>query len=310
MDQTSSLSSVQFKNDKAELTTQEGNVNNNQQSANAEVTAQVPVQLNKPSKPAPLAPRKSPPKLEDRNPKSVDTSKKMAPVPNLRSKTKTSKKNSGSVFYIDTSSDSAMDTKSSSTPTIDNSSNETVQKPKQVTSQSNLKSKPTLPAPRKPKTKNEQQKASDVDPVVNTKAKPAEKAVSKPKLKPTIITAKTPKQRDKADEVKISLSKNVNTSSITKTADDDHPSRPSFPPSATTDELNENESQPERPKAPPNTIKEKERDVEMKREQKNGEKNVQPEKKRPKSKPTRPPMTKKPSRPAPAKPKVTRYVLV
>ncbi len=309
MDQSSSFPSVQFKDNKAEVTTQEGNDNNNQQSASAEVTVQVPKRppdLNKPSKPAPYAPKKPPPKPGDKSAKPADTSKKKAaPMPNLRSKTKTSKRDSGSVFYVDTSADSAMDTKSSSTTS--NSSNETAQKPKQVPSQPSVRSKPTLPAPRKSRAIDEQ-KASEVDPVASAKVKPPDKAASKPKLKPTIITAKTPKQQSKAEN-DVKISKNVITPDASKTADDDdRPSRPSFPPTATTDEINKNENQPERPKAPPNTIKEEQKHVEMKREQKN----VQSEKKRPKSKPARPPIGKesarpKPSRPPPAKPNVTRY---
>ena len=300
MDQSSSLPSVQFGNVNAE-----GSDNNNKHSATTEAAAQVPKRppgLKKPSKPSPFAPKKPPPKLENNSQKPTDTSKTLAPVRNLRSKSKTSKKDTGSVFYIDTS----MDTASVNTPSFNNSSDQTVQKPKETPPQPNVKSKPSLLMPRKSKTK-EEQKASEIDP--NAKVKSPDKIASKPKLKPTIITAKTPKQQGKADEMKIS--KNVNTSSAKKTGDDDRPTRPSFPPSATADELNKSENQPERPKAPPNTSKEEQINVEMKRGQKKGEKNLQAEGKRPKSKPARPPMAKenakfRPSRPSPAKPNVTR----
>ena len=300
MDQSSSFPTIQHENVK-----KEGSDNNNKHSAPTEAAAQVPERppaLKKPSKPAPFAPKKPPPKLENNSQKPADASKKLAPVPNFRSKSKTPKKDTGSVFYIDTS----MDTASSNKPSVNNSSDQTVQKPKETPPQPNVKSKPSLPIPRKSKTKDEQ-KASEVDP--NAKLKPPDKTASKPKLKPTIITAKTPKQLGKADEMKIS--KNVNTSNAMKTEDDDRPSRPSFPPSATADELSKNENQPERPKAPPNTSKEAQINVEMKRRQKKGEKNLQAEGKRPKSKPARPPMAKesakfRPSRPPPAKPNVTR----
>jgi hypothetical protein len=302
MDQNSSLSSVQLK--------KEGNDNNNQQSANTVTAVQVPMrppELKKPSKPAPFAPKKPPPKQGDNNLKRTETPKKLAPVPNLRSKTKTSKKDTGSVFYIDTAADNTTDTISPNTPSVDNSSSQTVQKPKHAPSQPNVKSKPTLPAPRKPKSNKDEPKAETVDPIA--KVKPPDKVSSKPKLKPTIITAKTPKQLGKTDEVKVS--KDAKISSTTKAGDDDRPSRPSFPPSAATEELNKSENQPERPNAPPNTIKEEQVNVEMKREQKKGEKDLQSGGKRPKSKPPRPPMAKesskfRPSRPPPAKPNDTR----
>ena len=302
MDQTSSL--VQFKNDKTETTTQGASVNNNQPSVNAEAIIaedpKHPPQLNKPSRPAPKKPL---PKHEDRVSKPVDMSKKTVYVPNQRSKTRTTKRDSGSVFYIDTSTDNGVDTGPLS---VAANSSKTVQKTR-AAPQPNVKSKPTLPAQRKPKTKD----ASEVDVLGNTKVEPPEKTASKPKLKPTIITAKTPKPQGKAEEIKISSSQNMNTSNVTKTVDDDRPSRPSFPPSASTDEMKANESQPERPKAPPNDIKEEQREVEKKREQKNSRKTEQSEKKRPKSKPSRPPMTKestrlKPTRPPPAKPNVAR----
>lgn len=306
MDQTSSFPSVQFKNDKTEITTQGASVNNNQQSTNAGLVAEAPkhpVDLNKPSKPAPKKPL---PKHEDRVTKPIDMSKKTAPVPNQRSKSKSTKRDSGSVFYIGTSTDNGVDTEPLS---VVANSNKTVQKTKQAAPQPNIKSKPSLTAPRKPKVK---EKGSEVDVVGNTKVEPPDKTSSKPKLKPTIITAKTPKPQGKADEMKVPSSKNVNTSGVTKTIDVDRPSRPSFPPSASTDEFNENDSQPERPKVPPNVIKEEQKEVEKKREQKKGKKIEQSEKKRPKSKPLRPPMTKdstklKPARPPPAKPNVTRY---
>lgn len=303
MDQTSSL--VQFKNDKTEITTQGASVNNNQPSVNAEAIAEAPKhppQLNKPSRPAPKKPL---PKHEDRVSKPVDMSKKTVHVPNQRSKTRTTKRDSGSVFYIDTTTDNGDDTEPLS---VAANSSKTVQKTR-AAPQPNVKSKPTLPAQRKPKTK---EKASEVDVLGNTKVEPPEKAASKPKLKPTIITAKTPKPQGKAEEIKISSSQNMNTASnVAKTVDDDRPSRPSFPPSANTDEMKGNESQPDRPKAPPNVIKEEQREVEKKREQKKGKKTEQSEKKRPKSKPSRPPMAKestrlKPTRPPPAKPNVAR----
>ena len=303
MDQTSSFPSVQLKNDKTEITTQGASVNNNQQSANAGLIAEVPKrppELNKPSKPAP---KKPVPKHEDRVTKPVDISKKTALVPNQKSKSKSTKRDSGSVFYIDTSTDNGVDTEPLSAAA---NSNKTVQKTKQAAPHQNIKSKPSLTAPRKPKAK---EKASEIDVVGNNKVEPPDKAASKPKLKPTIITAKTPKPQGRADEMKVSSPQNVNTPIVTKTMDDDRPSRPSFPPS--TEKLNEHESQPERPKVPPNVIKEEQREVEKKREQKKGKKNEQPEKKRPKSKPLRPPMAKestrlKPARPPPAKPSVTR----
>ena len=301
MDQAGSFPTVHFTKDKADLATQENNVNNN--GSGQQTVEGTPV-LNKPSKPAPPAPRKAPPKPDDKNPKPVDTSRKMTPIPGIRSKTKNPKKDSGSIFYIDATTDNTTDTKSSSTPPTDNPSKEAKQKPKPATSQPNIKSKPILPAPAvKSKTKDEQ-KPGDKD--VNTKVKPPEKTVSKTKPKPTIITSRTPKQLagNKADEGKISSAENSN---VTNTVEENPPSRPSFPPSANTEELNKNQSEPERPKAPPNTAKEEGKKIELKKDPKN----EQSGKKRPKSKPPRPPMSKdnarvKPSRPAPAKPKVSR----
>ena len=301
MDQNSTLPTIHFNNDKTEVNTHEGNINNNQQSVNFQVTAQVPKRpapvLNKPSKPAPSAPKRPPPKPEDRKIKP--------PVASVRSKNKSFKRDGGigSVFYVDTSADTPMDTKLSPAPAVisNNSPNDTVQKQKQSASQPNFKSKPTLPPARKSKGKHEP-KASEENTVVNNKVKPPDKVVSKPKLKPTIITAKTPKQLDKSDELKV---ENMNISITAKSTDTDRPSRPSFPPSATTGELIEN--QPERPKAPPSTVKEEQGNIEKKKEKKMGLKNESSEKKRPKSKPARPPVAKessrsKPSRPPPAKP--------
>lgn len=286
MDQSNSVPVVKFTNDNGEVSSQERHVDSNQPAANAEVRSQ-----GNRRKQAPIAPKKLPNKLEDRRAKPAETSsKKLGPAPNLRPKAHASKRSSGSVFYTDTSAD--IDQTPSSTPVISNVSDKHLQKSKQVSSQATVKSKPALPVSRKPKTKGEL-KAVEISPVVNAKVNPPDKTVSKPKLRPTIITAKTPKQHGQIDST-------------------DPPSRPSFPPNATADELNKQESQPERPKAPPNTEKDEQIQLEVKLGQKN-EKNEQSGKKGPKSKPTRPPMVKesgrlKPSRPPSAKPNVTRYM--
>ncbi|XP_028402055.1 SH3 domain-containing protein 19-like isoform X2 [Dendronephthya gigantea] len=349
MDEGSTSASVHFKNDKSgDSAAQDSNahINNNQQSTTG--TSSNPERPSgpiKPGRPAPLAPTKPHLQPEDKNSKRSDGSRSKAPVPNRRSKTKSPKGDSGSVFYIDTSAD--VDKTPSAKPKL-NDAGEAVPK-------TNTKSKPSLPAPRKPKTKNEP-KASEIDPSVNAKVKPPDKAVSKPndagvgesvskpntkskpsllatsktktknepkasevdpavnakpKLKPTIITAKTPKQAVGGKTHEAIIPPPENTSNIAKETEGELPIRPSFPPSADAEELNRNESQPERPKAPPNTIKDEQRDVEKKKETKKFFKREPTNKKQPKSKPVRPPMAKesarpKPSRPPPAKPNVKR----
>ena len=279
----------------------------------------------RPSKPAPPPPKKPTPYNPDAEKSSTKPSdssapSKVVPAPSRGMRKKNTKKEpSSSKFYVESNSDvNFKQGKQDQTMPSET-------KKQHLSSEISVKSvdKPVLPAPRKTKRKEEQLK-KPVESESSAIHKQPETAPSKPRLKPTIITAKKPKNTvdvSSLDKMKDNASSNTaalfqdnaGSSSVETPVEADPPGRPNCPPS-TVDEENKELPQPQRPKAPPNTVHEgqKHPSKEIKNERQKDSKNKDPIQKKSKVKPRRPPMAKesaknRPSRPAPALSNFERY---
>ena len=273
----------------------------------------------RPSKPAPPPPKKPTPyNPGESSTKPTDSSapSKVVPAPSRGMRKKNTKKEpSSSIFYVESNSDVNFK-QSKQDQTIPSET-----KKQHLSSEISVKSvdKPVLPAPRKTKRKEEQIK-KPVESESSAIHKQPETAPLKPRLKPTIITAKKPKNTvdvSSSDKMKDDTSPfqgNAGSSSVEIPVEGDPPGRPNCPPITVGEELNKELSQPQRPKAPPNTVHEgqKHPSKEIKNEREKDSKNKDSIQKKSKVKPRRPPMAKesaknRPSRPAPVLSNFERY---